>query len=228
MRNTPTGSRSSTCRHSCDMRAPSAASGVYALECAMDELAVALKLDPLELRLRCYSERDQHNGRPYSSKALRECYRQGAEAFGWEQAQPRAARDARRQRARRLGHGDAASGMPSRCRSPCASGSPPTAMPRSPAARRTSAPAPTRSWPRSPPTCWACRWTPSASSSAIRPCRNRRSRAAHGSRPRSSNGIAGDGRGDPRRSCCAWPSRSRARRWPAPTPPMSRSPTAGW
>src|SRR5262249_38388026 len=62
---------------SCDMRCPSAASGVYALECAMDELAVALELDPLELRLRCYSERDQRDGRPYSSKALRECYRQG-------------------------------------------------------------------------------------------------------------------------------------------------------
>ena len=42
------------------MRAPGAASGVYALECAMDELAVALKLDPLELRLRCYSDRDQN------------------------------------------------------------------------------------------------------------------------------------------------------------------------
>src|SRR6186713_1215694 len=57
---------------SCDMRAPSAATGVYALECAMDELAVALKLDPLELRLRCYSERDQNTDRPFSSKALRE------------------------------------------------------------------------------------------------------------------------------------------------------------
>jgi xanthine dehydrogenase YagR molybdenum-binding subunit len=72
----------------CDMRAPSAATGVYALECAMDELAVALKLDPLELRLRCYSDRDQDNDRPYSSKALRECYRQGAEAFGWHKRNP--------------------------------------------------------------------------------------------------------------------------------------------
>jgi len=73
---------------SCDQRAPSAATGVYALECAMDELAVALKLDPLELRLRCYSDRDQHENRPYSSKALRECYRQGAEAFGWSRRNP--------------------------------------------------------------------------------------------------------------------------------------------
>jgi xanthine dehydrogenase YagR molybdenum-binding subunit len=73
----------------CDMRAPSAATGVYALECAMDELAVALELDPLELRLRCYSDRDQHDDRPYSSKALRECYRQGAEAFGWDKRNPK-------------------------------------------------------------------------------------------------------------------------------------------
>jgi len=73
---------------SCDMRCPSAATGVYALECAMDELAVALKLDPLELRLRCYSDRDQHEDRRFSSKALRECYRQGAEAFGWDKRNP--------------------------------------------------------------------------------------------------------------------------------------------
>jgi xanthine dehydrogenase YagR molybdenum-binding subunit len=73
---------------SCDMRAPGAATGVYALECAMDELAVALKLDPVELRLRCYSDRDQNQDVPYSSKQLRECYRQGAEAFGWNQRRP--------------------------------------------------------------------------------------------------------------------------------------------
>jgi len=68
---------------SCDMRAPSAAPSLFALESAMDELAVALGVDPVELRLRCYSDRDQHENRPYSSKALRECYHQGAEAFGW-------------------------------------------------------------------------------------------------------------------------------------------------
>jgi xanthine dehydrogenase YagR molybdenum-binding subunit len=73
---------------SCDMRAPSAATGVYALECAMDELAVALNLDPIELRLRNYSDRDQTTGLPFSSKALRECYRQGAEAFGWDKRNP--------------------------------------------------------------------------------------------------------------------------------------------
>jgi xanthine dehydrogenase YagR molybdenum-binding subunit len=80
---------------SCDMRAPGAATGVYALESAMDELAVALKLDPVELRLRCYSEKDQNEDVPYTSKALRECYRQGAEAFGWNQrkVEPRSMRD---------------------------------------------------------------------------------------------------------------------------------------
>ncbi|MBV8428717.1 MAG: xanthine dehydrogenase family protein molybdopterin-binding subunit, partial [Hyphomicrobiales bacterium] len=51
--------------------------------------------DPLELRLRCYSERDQNHDRPFSSKALRECYRRGAEAFGWNKRNgaPRSMRD---------------------------------------------------------------------------------------------------------------------------------------
>jgi len=71
-----------------DMRAPGATTGVYALECAMDELAVALKTDPLELRLRCYSDRDQNQDVPYTSKQLQECYRQGAEAFGWDKRKP--------------------------------------------------------------------------------------------------------------------------------------------
>jgi xanthine dehydrogenase YagR molybdenum-binding subunit len=71
-----------------DMRAPGAATGVHALECAMDELAVALGLDPLELRLRCYSDRDQNENLPYTSKALRACYTQGAAAFGWNKRDP--------------------------------------------------------------------------------------------------------------------------------------------
>src|ERR1700739_406129 len=73
---------------SCDMRGPSATTGVHALECAIDELAVALKLDPLELRLRCYSDRDQTSGLPYSRKNLGECCRRGADPVGWEQPQP--------------------------------------------------------------------------------------------------------------------------------------------
>jgi xanthine dehydrogenase YagR molybdenum-binding subunit len=71
-----------------DMRAPGAATGVYALECAMDELAVALKIDPVELRLRCYSDRDQSSDLPYTSKRLRECYSQAADAFGWSRRNP--------------------------------------------------------------------------------------------------------------------------------------------
>ncbi|MFL6839928.1 MAG: xanthine dehydrogenase family protein molybdopterin-binding subunit, partial [Bradyrhizobium sp.] len=80
---------------SCDMRAPGAATGVYALECAMDELAIALKIDPVQLRLQCYSDRDQTADVPYTSKELRECYRQGAAAFGWDQRnpEPRSMRD---------------------------------------------------------------------------------------------------------------------------------------
>jgi xanthine dehydrogenase YagR molybdenum-binding subunit len=79
----------------CDMRAPGAATGVHVLECAMDELAVALKLDPVELRYRNYSDRDQNADIPYTSKELRECYRRGAAAFGWERRnpQPRSMRD---------------------------------------------------------------------------------------------------------------------------------------
>lgn len=72
----------------CDMRAPGAASGVCALECAMDEVAVALKLDPIELRLKSYSDRDQSEDLPYTSKQLRECYARGAETFGWSRRNP--------------------------------------------------------------------------------------------------------------------------------------------
>jgi xanthine dehydrogenase YagR molybdenum-binding subunit len=77
-----------------DMRAPGAAWGLYALESAMDELAVKLRLDPVDLRLRNYAEREGNSGLPYSSKALRECYRQAAERFGWSRrnARPRSMR----------------------------------------------------------------------------------------------------------------------------------------
>jgi xanthine dehydrogenase YagR molybdenum-binding subunit len=68
-----------------DMRAPGAAHGVHALEVAMDELAYALQMDPLALRLRNYSERDEAQDLPYSTKELRACYEQGAARFGWHQ-----------------------------------------------------------------------------------------------------------------------------------------------
>src|SRR5215213_5580229 len=79
------------------MRAPGAVSGMFALESAMDELAYTLKIDPLELRLINYAERDPESGRPFSSKALRECYRLGAEKFGWKNRsfEPRSMRDGR-------------------------------------------------------------------------------------------------------------------------------------
>jgi xanthine dehydrogenase YagR molybdenum-binding subunit len=67
-----------------DMRAPGAATGVMALECAMDELAYKIGMDPLELRLRNYTEKDPAQDRPFSSKNLMDCYKQGAEHFGWE------------------------------------------------------------------------------------------------------------------------------------------------
>jgi len=67
-----------------DMRAPGAAHGVHALEVAMDELAYTLKMDPLALRLKNYTDTAPVEDKPYSSKELRECYRQGAERFGWD------------------------------------------------------------------------------------------------------------------------------------------------
>ncbi|ACA16999.1 aldehyde oxidase and xanthine dehydrogenase molybdopterin binding [Methylobacterium sp. 4-46] len=76
------------------MRAPGEATGSAALESAVDELAEACGLDPLEFRLRNYAEREPASGRPFSSKALRECYRQGAERFGWA-GRPRAPRQRR-------------------------------------------------------------------------------------------------------------------------------------
>lgn len=77
------------------MRAPGAVSGMFALESAMDELAYALKMDPMELRLVNYAEVDPESGKPFSSKALRECYRLGAEKFGWKnrKPEPRSMRD---------------------------------------------------------------------------------------------------------------------------------------
>jgi xanthine dehydrogenase YagR molybdenum-binding subunit len=70
---------------------------MFALECAMDELAYALKIDPLQLRLINYAEVDPATGKPFSSKALRECYRLGAEKFGWSRRsyEPRSMRDGR-------------------------------------------------------------------------------------------------------------------------------------
>ena len=66
------------------MRAPGEASGSIALESAIDEMAHRVGIDPLEFRLRNYAEVEPISGKPFSSKALRECYAQGAARFGWE------------------------------------------------------------------------------------------------------------------------------------------------
>jgi xanthine dehydrogenase YagR molybdenum-binding subunit len=71
------------------MRAPGEAQGNFALESALDELAYAIGMDPLELRLRNYAEYQQQLGLPWSSKAQRACFEQGAERFGWSARNPR-------------------------------------------------------------------------------------------------------------------------------------------
>jgi xanthine dehydrogenase YagR molybdenum-binding subunit len=76
------------------MRAPGLASGSAALEAAIDEAAEACGMDPLDFRLANYAEVEPITGKLYSSKALRECYAQGATAFGWS-GRPRAARQMR-------------------------------------------------------------------------------------------------------------------------------------
>ena len=70
------------------MRAPGEASGSFALESAIDELAAAVKRDPLAVRLANYAETDPHEDKPFSSKSLRQCYAAGAEAFGWARRTP--------------------------------------------------------------------------------------------------------------------------------------------
>jgi xanthine dehydrogenase YagR molybdenum-binding subunit len=77
------------------MRAPGECTGTYALESAMDELAYALRMDPVELRLKNHADRDPAAGKPWSSKHLKECYARGAERFGWSRRtpEPRSMRD---------------------------------------------------------------------------------------------------------------------------------------
>jgi xanthine dehydrogenase YagR molybdenum-binding subunit len=71
------------------MRAPGETPGMFALESAIDELAATIGIDPIELRARNEPERDPENGRPWSSRHLVECLRQGAERFGWAERAPR-------------------------------------------------------------------------------------------------------------------------------------------
>ncbi len=71
------------------MRAPGEASGMYALESAMDELAVAAGVDPVQLRLRNEPELEPDSGHPFSSRHLAECLAEGARRFGWQPRDPR-------------------------------------------------------------------------------------------------------------------------------------------
>jgi xanthine dehydrogenase YagR molybdenum-binding subunit len=70
-------------------RAPGYSTGTFALESAMDELAYASNLDPLELRIRNYATIDEQEHKPFSSKSLMECYKRGAERFGWSKRKPK-------------------------------------------------------------------------------------------------------------------------------------------
>jgi xanthine dehydrogenase YagR molybdenum-binding subunit len=70
------------------MRGPGAVPGLFATESAMDELAIKLKMDPVELRLLNEPEKDESNGLPFSSRHLTECFTLGAQKFGWSQRTP--------------------------------------------------------------------------------------------------------------------------------------------
>jgi len=70
------------------MRAPGETPGMYALECAMDELAIAARIDPVELRIRNEPDVEPESGVPFSSRHLVDCLREGAERFGWSGRDP--------------------------------------------------------------------------------------------------------------------------------------------
>jgi xanthine dehydrogenase YagR molybdenum-binding subunit len=93
------------------MRAPHEGPGMVALEIAMDEVAVAIGLDPVQLRIRNHADIDPTRGVPFSSKRLLDCYARGAERFGWAQRnpKPRSMRDG----ADLIGWGMASATMPS-------------------------------------------------------------------------------------------------------------------
>ncbi|MVN22395.1 xanthine dehydrogenase family protein molybdopterin-binding subunit [Mucilaginibacter arboris] len=71
------------------MRGPGEASGAFALDCAMDELAYQLNLDPIELRLRNHADIDPERNLPWSSKYLKECYQEAAQRIGWFKRNPK-------------------------------------------------------------------------------------------------------------------------------------------
>ena len=70
------------------MRAPGESPGMFAIESAMDELAYALKMDPVQLRIINHADTHPENGKQWSSKSLKECYAQAADRFGWSKRNP--------------------------------------------------------------------------------------------------------------------------------------------
>jgi xanthine dehydrogenase YagR molybdenum-binding subunit len=70
------------------MRGPGAVPGLFAMESAMDELAIALKMDPVELRLRNEPVKDEGTGQQFSSRHLKECLETGKTKFGWDRRTP--------------------------------------------------------------------------------------------------------------------------------------------
>ena len=86
------------------MRAPGEATGSIALESAIDEMALACGMDPLAFRLKNYADAEPISGKPFSSKALLQCYTQGAERFGWA-ARPLAPRQMRDESGMLIGWG---------------------------------------------------------------------------------------------------------------------------
>ena len=156
------------------LRAPGENPSAFGIECAIDELAYEVGIDPLAIRLLNYAEEDPHAKKPWSTRQLREAFAAGADAFGWSQRSPGAAIDARRQRADRLGRGGGhLSGSPLRLAKHL-SASLPTARSRSRAARSTWDRAATRSSRRRRRKCSAFPWTMSWCASAISGCRGRR------------------------------------------------------
>ncbi len=91
------------------MRAPGVAPGQFVLETAMDELAERLGIDPIDLRLRNYAETDPESGKEWSSKTLRECYKQASEGFGWHRRKPHSSE---REGVERIGYGMATAAYP--------------------------------------------------------------------------------------------------------------------
>ena len=151
------------------MRAPGEASGMFALESAMDELAVRLDMDPVALRLANYADADATSGKPFSSKGPHECYEKGAAAFGWRKRTP--APGSMRDGRVLIGLGMATATYPTN-RSPASAQI--RMMADGTAVVRSEL---TRPWRRSPPTYWACRWNGFAPNSVTAVCRRRPSPA---------------------------------------------------